>query len=108
MCCLVSAGLNVVVCCLVSAGHSVVVCCLVSTGHSVVVCCLVSAGHSVVVYCLVSAGHSVVVCSSCSPFPHIQLSCWRSGMVAISRAADLGSIPAFAMSLFPSQVIPVT
>ena len=33
---------------------------------------------------------------------------WPSGQLSTSRAADLGSIPAFGMHLSPGEVIPVT
>ena len=33
---------------------------------------------------------------------------WPSGEASALRAADLGSIPAFAVVLFPGSVIPVT
>ena len=33
---------------------------------------------------------------------------WPSGTGSASRAADLGSIPAFAVDLFPGQAVPVT
>ena len=33
---------------------------------------------------------------------------WPGGKTRASRAADLGSIPAFRLALFPGQVIPVT
>ena len=40
--------------------------------------------------------------------PFYALFCWLSGKASASRAADLGSIPAFAVDLFPVRVIPVT
>ena len=40
--------------------------------------------------------------------PSWNQSCWPSGKATASRAAGLGSIPAFPLDLFPSWVIPVT
>ena len=39
---------------------------------------------------------------------HPRLFRWPSGKASVSRAADVGSIPAFAEYHFSGQVIPVT